>query len=201
MGLLSTAAVLLALCTAVCGQCSGYSQRECLDCAHSDTLGGCHRGGVPQRGYDVCTQRGRCLQCVWSGGVCAEVGTPAPMTYTDKMLAMQMVFYQGKRVTLLFDWWETESYAAYLMSLVIIVAFSAKITVLRFVDMTGAFEHIRPLQALAFFLIESGLYMMMLVTMTYNAGCFLATVVGVTLGYCYVSDKVCSRRAEYKDLD
>ncbi|GAV64786.1 Ctr domain-containing protein [Cephalotus follicularis] len=119
---------------------------------------------------------------------------------------MHMTLYWGKDVTLLFDSWETDSWASYSLSLVACFLFSTFYQYLedrriRFkayaISSSSSNPQLRApllrklgrlslvkLYIAALFGVNSALgYLLMLAIMSFNGGVFLAIVLGLSVGY------------------
>lgn len=125
------------------------------------------------------------------------------------MMMMQMTFYWGKSVTLLFDSWTTSTWPAYLLTLLAIFLFSAFYLYLE--DRRLKFKAVhaskpqiaassiespllpqlvqhskfttRCIDAMLFGVNSALGYMLMLAVMSYNGGVFIAVVFGLLFGY------------------
>lgn len=122
---------------------------------------------------------------------------------------MHMTFYWGKKVTILFDSWKTSSWTGYLLSLLALFLAAAfyqymedrrlrfKIlskskvalppatgTPLLLPAYTSRFGQPAKYASAILFGINSAIgYMLMLAVMSFNAGVFIAVVVGLAVGY------------------
>ncbi|PSS15457.1 Copper transporter like [Actinidia chinensis var. chinensis] len=111
---------------------------------------------------------------------------------------MRITMYWGKDVTLLFDWWRTDSWPSYALSLLACFLFSLFYQYLedrrlRF-NSTAADRLSQPLlskigrtrglAAAALFGFNAAIgYLLMLAIMSFNGGVFLAIVFGISVGY------------------
>ncbi|KAK9210117.1 hypothetical protein WN944_002486 [Citrus x changshan-huyou] len=121
---------------------------------------------------------------------------------------MHMTFYWGRQVTLLFDFWRTDSWPSYALTLLACFLFSAfyqyledrRVRLNRIAvgqkpamadvetpllqrKVVGKFSAAR-IAGTALFGINSGVgYLLMLAIMSFNGGVFLAVVVGLMIGY------------------
>ena len=175
--------VFALLVSTVTAQCGFYSVKECQLCT-LDAKGMCRtHDGVPPGVVDRCLGRGICSACIVEAGRCKAIPTK-PMTHADMMLGMQMTLYQGPRVMLLFDWWQTEGFTSYLVSLVVVLCFSFGVTIARYHLLQASFMQMdKASQIGSFFLVECALFLLMLITMSYNIGICLAVVIGGTAGW------------------
>ncbi|XP_068660555.1 copper transporter 5 [Aristolochia californica] len=120
---------------------------------------------------------------------------------------MHMTFYWGRKVTLLFDFWKTESWISYSLTLLAVFLFSVFYQYmedrrLRFKVISSAVPSVSSVDtpllgsrlyskrqvakfAVAFlFGINSAIgYLLMLAVMSYNGGVFVAVVLGLFVGY------------------
>uniref|UniRef100_A0A7N0TM00 Copper transport protein n=1 Tax=Kalanchoe fedtschenkoi TaxID=63787 RepID=A0A7N0TM00_KALFE len=120
---------------------------------------------------------------------------------------MHMTFYWGKKVTILFDSWRTDSWTSYAISLaacLLVAAFyqyledrriklkllasparSDALThpLLRKIQGGGARRAVRVAGSVMFGVNSAVGYMLMLAVMSFNWGVFLAIVAGLTVGY------------------
>ncbi|XP_010535809.1 PREDICTED: copper transporter 5 [Tarenaya hassleriana] len=121
---------------------------------------------------------------------------------------MHMTFYWGKKVTLLFDFWRTDSWLSYFLTLLACFLFSAFYQYmedrrLRFKSLaayrpppssstaplipkpagSGPRSTARAASTLLFGVNAAIGYMLMLAVMSFNGGVFIAVVVGLTVGY------------------
>ena len=124
---------------------------------------------------------------------------------------MHMTLYWGKKVTLLFDSWKTESWTSYSLSLLaclVVAAFYQYLESRRIrLRLFAAGERMPPAPAIrapllewnlsgdkaklgvkvlgaVLFGVNSGIgYLLMLAIMSFNGGVFVAIVLGLTLGY------------------
>ncbi|EPS69360.1 hypothetical protein M569_05405, partial [Genlisea aurea] len=111
---------------------------------------------------------------------------------------MHMTFYWGKTVTILFDSWRTNSWPSYSLSLFACFLVSAfhqymenrriKIKLLLESDATLLVSKLgggrRNLAAAILFGVNSAIgYLLMLAIMSFNAGVFLAVILGLAVGY------------------
>ncbi|CAN6478705.1 unnamed protein product [Victoria cruziana] len=120
---------------------------------------------------------------------------------------MHMTFYWGKEATLLFDGWKTTTWLGYGLSLValfLLSTFYQYIESFRISLQTAsavntldsgiqtpllsnsgfAKSRCRRLAVAAFFGVSSAIgYLLMLSVMSFNAGVFIAVVLGLTVGY------------------
>lgn len=121
---------------------------------------------------------------------------------------MHMTFYWGRQVTLLFDFWRTDSWPSYALTLLACFLFSAfyqyledrRVRLNRIAvgqkpaiadvetpllqrKVVGKFSAAR-IAGTALFGINSGVgYLLMLAIMSFNGGVFLAVVLGLMIGY------------------
>ncbi|XP_078444259.1 copper transporter 5 [Wolffia australiana] len=126
---------------------------------------------------------------------------------------MHMTFYWGRRVTVLFDWWRTETWTDYSLTIAAVILAAAfyqymedrrlRLKNLRFVKQAApaaapllGFAGARRTAAVrsaaaAMFGINSAIgYMLMLAVMSFNGGVFVAVVVGLAFGYFVFRDGV-----------
>lgn len=124
---------------------------------------------------------------------------------------MHMTFYWGRRVTILFDSWRTETWTGYALSLVAVFLIAAfyqyledrRLRLKAITLLKAAPPSISPAEApllgfsaarrraaagrtavAALFGINSAIgYLLMLAVMSYNGGVFVAIVVGLSVGY------------------
>ncbi|XP_074271661.1 copper transporter 5-like [Silene latifolia] len=121
---------------------------------------------------------------------------------------MHMTFYWGKKVTVLFDWWKTESWTSYALTLLVCFLFAVFYQYmedrrLSFLAMAVAPPHQQPSIAAPLIPrlgtrvgkwvrvatavlvgVNSGIaYMLMLAVMSFNWGVLIAIVLGFGVGY------------------
>ncbi|CAA7401234.1 unnamed protein product [Spirodela intermedia] len=122
---------------------------------------------------------------------------------------MHMTFYWGRRVTVLFDWWRTETWTGYALTIVVVLLAAAFYQYLEdrrlrlrdlcllkpspipssaHAPLLGISPARRSAAArvavAALFGVNSAIgYMLMLVVMSFNGGVFIAVVVGLATGY------------------
>ena len=108
-----------------------------------------------------------------------------------------MTIYWGKDVTLLFDWWRTDSWPRYALSLLACFLFSLFYQYLedrrlRFNSaadrlshpLLSKIGHTWRLASAALFGFNAAIgYLLMLAVMSFNGGVFLAVVLGISVGY------------------
>ncbi|TKY58074.1 Copper transporter 5 [Spatholobus suberectus] len=124
---------------------------------------------------------------------------------------MHMTFYWGKKVTILFDSWKTDSWASYVLSLVACLVVAAFYQYLenRRIRLKLVAGELRPSPEIrtpllrwrvagdkaklgvkfagaVLFGVNSAIgYLLMLAIMSFNGGVFVAVVVGLALGYVF----------------
>ncbi|KAK1288463.1 Copper transporter 5.1 [Acorus calamus] len=120
---------------------------------------------------------------------------------------MHMTFYWGKKVTLLFDSWRTDSWTSYGLSLLAVFIVSVFYQYMedrriRFKALSvfnpsppsiespllagGVKRSSARFASALLFGVNSGIgYMLMLAVMSFNGGVFIAIVVGLTIGYLF----------------
>ncbi|GAB4838054.1 hypothetical protein Ancab_027584 [Ancistrocladus abbreviatus] len=124
---------------------------------------------------------------------------------------MHMTFYWGKNVTLLFDWWKTDSWSSYGFTLLVCFIFSAfyqymedRRLKLRAVATVAPYDPrsstntplLLPYRlrnrwgnparfaTVALFAVDAAIgYLLMLAVMSFNAGVLIAVVLGLSVGY------------------
>ena len=190
------------------GNCMAYNEAQCADCVFNSTLGGCQSfTPVPDGAVDVCLGRQSCAQCYWmkmsgmwmcmdmnsGGGSDSGTGMSMPM--------MPMSFYQTTSVVILFKEWETKSTGAYILAMFLTMVFSAFVTIGRYYALSPQLELHKVLQVTLYFLVQCGVYSVMLITMTYNAGICLSVMVGITLGWAVWDHRISSKRALYTEVN
>ncbi|XP_024367311.1 copper transporter 5.1 [Physcomitrium patens] len=128
----------------------------------------------------------------------------APVTHVMEM--SQMTFYWGKKVTILFYFWRVQSWGWFAVSLLIVILLAMLHEFLSFVKsrfvlglkpteedggfrsshhkgaVQGSFSR-RALESLMFGVIVGIRYLLMLASMSFNGGVFIAIVLGLTLGH------------------
>ncbi|XP_057467504.1 copper transporter 5.1-like [Actinidia eriantha] len=113
---------------------------------------------------------------------------------------MHMTMYWSKEVTLFFDWWRTDLWPSYALSLLACFLFSVYYQYLedrrlRFNSAADRLSHPllskivhprlpRRLASAALFGFNTAIgYLLMLAVMSFNGGVFLAVVLGISVGY------------------
>eukprot|EP01063_Lacrimia_lanifica_P008785 TRINITY_DN1582_c0_g1_i1.p3 TRINITY_DN1582_c0_g1~~TRINITY_DN1582_c0_g1_i1.p3 ORF type:complete len:139 (+),score=39.17 TRINITY_DN1582_c0_g1_i1:53-418(+) len=96
---------------------------------------------------------------------------------------MQMSFYSGTDVTIMFDAWTTRDGGMYALALMLVCAGSFLMMVMKHYLSVGATRLSLAVRAPLAFLFFNLSYAVMLVAMTYNVGLWFATMCGLTLGY------------------
>eukprot|EP01064_Diplonema_japonicum_P035023 TRINITY_DN7431_c2_g1_i1.p1 TRINITY_DN7431_c2_g1~~TRINITY_DN7431_c2_g1_i1.p1 ORF type:complete len:121 (+),score=11.87 TRINITY_DN7431_c2_g1_i1:1-363(+) len=106
---------------------------------------------------------------------------------------MFMTFYQGVDVVILFNGWSVHSTGPYVGSVVITVLGSFFISLLKdFTIHTTVLPF--PFKIVLIFICFAGMYAVMLITMTYNGGLFLAVCFGLTAAWALNEHIMLSRR-------
>eukprot|EP01061_Rhynchopus_euleeides_P043411 TRINITY_DN75817_c0_g1_i1.p2 TRINITY_DN75817_c0_g1~~TRINITY_DN75817_c0_g1_i1.p2 ORF type:complete len:228 (+),score=80.60 TRINITY_DN75817_c0_g1_i1:64-684(+) len=202
MGVLRSALAAIALAGYASADCMMYSKEECGNCVYNMTLKGCQSFESPAPGeMDVCLGRTTCMQCMWMENMCMGMGGSGGGGGGGMMMMMQMTFYQSTKATILFDGWTTSSTGGYVGALFLTALFCAAVTIGRYYTLEPSMKLHKGVQIFLYFIVQCGVYMVMLITMTYNAGICLAAMVGITLGWSFWDHRMSTRRALYTEVN
>ena len=114
---------------------------------------------------------------------------------------MHMTFYWGIKATILFDFWKTDSWLSYILTLLACFVFAAFYQYLEnrrlqfkslsstrgvsapLIPKSGTRSAAKAASVLLFGVNAAIGYLLMLAVMSFNGGVFIAIVVGLTVGY------------------